>query len=275
MTDPARTSTGVAYDRAGPPGEPPLVLLHAGVADRRMWDGVWPALTSVRDVLRLDLRSYGDSAEKVPGPVSHRADVAGLLDELGIGRAHLVGASFGSGVAVEVALERPDLVASLVVAPPGGSLLAEMTPDLRAFADAENAAIEAGDLDAAVRANLDTWVVGPGRSAADVDPGVLAAVGEMQRRVFEIGLAWGDDYAEAELDPLPRLGDIAVPVLVLVGGHDLDPVTAAAARLAERLPQCSRVDWPDVAHLPSMERPADFAALVLGHVTRTGGVRLG
>ena len=275
MTDPARTSTGIAYDRAGPAGEPPLVLLHAGVADRRMWDGVWPALTSVRDVLRLDLRSYGDSAEKVSGPVSHRADVAGLLDELGIGRAHLVGASFGSGVAVEVALERPDLVASLVVAPPGGSLLAEMTPDLRAFVDAENAAIQAGDLDAAVRANLDTWVVGPGRSAADVDPGVLAAVGEMQRRVFEIGLAWGDDYAEVELDPLPRLGDIAVPVLVLVGGHDLDTAQLAAVRLAERLPQCSRVDWPDVAHLPSMERPADFAALVLGHVTRTGGVRLG
>ena len=262
MTDPARTSTGLAYDRAGPTGDLPLVLLHAGVADRRMWDGVWPALTSVRDVVRLDLRGFGDSSERTPGPVSHRADVAGLLDELGIGRAHLAGASMGSGVAVEVALERPDLVASLVLAPPGGSLLVERTPDLRAFAAVENAALEAGDVAAAVEANVDAWVLGPGRTAADVDPGVIAAVREMQARAFEIALDWGDDYAEDQLDPAPRLGEVAVPALVLLGGHDLATTKDAARRLVEGLPDCRRVDWPDVAHLPSMERPADFAALV-------------
>ena len=148
-----------------------------------------------------------------------------------------------------------------MLAPPGGSLLVERTPDLRAFADAENAALDGGDLAGAVEANVDAWVVGPGRAAADVDPGVIAAVREMQARAFEIGLDW-DDYEEDALDPIPRLGEVAVPVLVLLGGHDLATTKDATRRLVEGLPDCRRVDWPDVAHLPSMERPADFARLV-------------
>jgi 3-oxoadipate enol-lactonase len=263
-----RTRGGIAYDRGGPTGELPVVLLHAGVADRRMWEPVWAALTSVRDVLRLDLRSFGDSAEKVPGPVSHRGDVVATLTELGVGRAHLVGASMGSGVAVETALVRPDLVASLMLAPPGGSLIVERTADLRAFVDAEDAALEAGDVPAAVQANIDTWVIGPGRTAGSVDPDVIAHVRAMQAEVFEIGLDWGDDYQEAELDPMPRLGEIDVPTLVLLGGHDLDAITDAARRLGEGIRGSRRVDWHDVAHLPSMERPADFAALLLDWVGR-------
>ena len=66
------------------------------------------------------------------------------------------------------------------------SVLSEMTDDLRTFATAENAALEAGDLDAAVEANLVTWVDGPGQPVDRVDPGVRARVGEMQRRAFEL-----------------------------------------------------------------------------------------
>jgi pimeloyl-ACP methyl ester carboxylesterase len=56
------TSNRIAYDRAGPRGQLPVVLIHAGVADRRMWEPIWPALTRERDVVRLDLRGFGDSA---------------------------------------------------------------------------------------------------------------------------------------------------------------------------------------------------------------------
>jgi pimeloyl-ACP methyl ester carboxylesterase len=220
-------------------------------------------------VVRLDLRSYGGSAEKTPGPVSHRDDVVATLAELGVERVHLVGASMGSGVAVETALVRPDLVASLLIAPPGGSLLVERTPDLRAFVDAENAALDAGDVPRAVEANIDAWVVGPGRTADQVEPDVIARVREMQALVFEIGLAWGDDYEEAELDPMPRLGEIQAPTCVLLGGHDLESTKDATRRLVEGIAGCRRVDWPDVAHLPSMERPDDFAALLLDWVATT------
>lgn len=75
----------------------------------------------------------------------------------------MIGASFGAGVAVEVALTCPAAVRSLLLVAPGGSLITEVTPALRAFFDAEGAALNAADVDAAVEANLACWVDGPSR----------------------------------------------------------------------------------------------------------------
>jgi 3-oxoadipate enol-lactonase len=257
------TANGIAYDREGPRGEPPIVLIHAGVADRGMWDPIWPELTGERDVVRVDLRGFGDSAARPAGAVSNPGDVLGMLSEMGVDRCHVVGASLGAGVAVEVALSRPSAVASLLLAAPGGSLLAEMTPDLKAFLDAESTALERGDLDAAVEANLSWWVEGTRRSADQVDPSVREHVRRMQRRAFEVTADW-DDVEEQELDPpaLDRLSEIEVPVLVLVGGLDLDAVHDAAGRVVAGIAGARRVNWPDAAHLPSLEDPAAFAGLL-------------
>jgi 3-oxoadipate enol-lactonase len=166
------TSTGIAFDRAGPRGRLPVVLIHAGVADRRMWDAQWTALIVERDVMRLDLRGYGESAAPPGTTLCPVDDVLDTLAVLDITRCHLVGASFGAGVAVEVALTRPALVASLLLSAPGGSLIATATDDLRAFVAAERTALAGGDLEAAVEANLSWWVDGPHRDAADVSPGL-------------------------------------------------------------------------------------------------------
>ncbi|HSO64594.1 MAG TPA: GNAT family N-acetyltransferase [Ornithinibacter sp.] len=261
------TPSGIVAERGGPVGAPPVVLLHAGVADRRMWEPQWAGLTAVRDAVRLDLRGFGESARRPAGALDHVADVLEVLDVAGVGSCHLVGSSFGAGVAVEVALTRPDLVRSLVLAPPGGSLFTAATPDLLAFAAAEHEALAVGDLDAAVEANIATWVVGPTRDAADVAPAVVAAVRAMQRRAFEVTEGW-DDLEEVELDPpaVDRLADLHRPVLLVVGGHDLDATRLAAARLEAVAPHVRRVDVPDAAHLPSMESPDGFLDLVLAWV---------
>jgi 3-oxoadipate enol-lactonase len=245
------------------------VLIHAGVADRGMWDPIWPRLTNERDAIRVDLRGFGDSGARPAGALSHPGDVLGALTELDVDRCHVIGASFGAGVAVEVALTRPSAVASLLLAAPGGSLLAEMTPDLRAFIDAERAALERGDLDAAVEANVSWWVTGTRRSADQVAPSVRERVRRMQRRAFEVTADW-DDVAEQELDPpaLDRLSEIEVPVLVLVGGLDLDTVHDAAARVAAGIAGARRVDWPDAGHLPSLEDPDAFAELLREWISR-------
>ena len=176
-----------------------------------------------------------------------------------------MGASFGAGVAVEVALTRPDLVASLLLSAPGGALIAAVTPDLRTFVDAEGSALEAGDLDAAVEANLTSWVDGPQREAGVVDTEVRELVRRMQRRAFELTADW-DDVEEHELDPpaLDRLAEVTAPTLVLTGALDLDAIADAARRVTEGIAGARRVDWPDVAHLPSMERPDDFLVLLRG-----------
>ena len=191
---------GIAYDRAGPRGDLPVVLIHAGIADRRMWDPQWSALTAVRDVVRLDLRGFGESTERPHGQLSPVDDVLDTLAGLGVGRCHLVGASFGAGVAVEVALTSPEQVDSLLLAAPGGSLIAEATPDLRAFIDAERSAMARDDLAEAVEANLTWWVDGPRRDARAVDSTVRDSVRRMQRRAFELTADW-DDVEEKELDP--------------------------------------------------------------------------
>lgn len=267
LTTTERTSAGIAYERVRPdaasPGEPPVVLLHAGIADRRMWDPLWPALAAERDVVRLDLPGFGESETRPSGALSPVDDVLDTLDALEIGRCHLVGASFGAGVAVEVALTRPELVGSLLLSAPGGSLIAEPAPDLQEFIEAEDSALERSDLDGAVEANLVWWVDGPQRDADEVDPKLRELVGRMQRRAFELTAEW-DDVDERELDPpaLDRLAEIRVPTLVLVGALDLRAIHVTAQRLTEGIAGARHVEWPDVAHLPSMERPDDFLALL-------------
>lgn len=263
MDSSRRAPSGIAYDRAGPRGDVPVVLVHAGVADRRMWEPQWPDLTNRHDVVRLDLRGFGDSTARPDGPLSPSTDVLAVLDAEGIEVCHLVGASYGAGVAVEVALTRPRTVTSLLLAAPGGSLIPAATDALRTFARQENAALDAGDLDAAADANVRWWVDGPGQPPDRVAGDVRDLVARMQRRAFELTADW-DDVDEVELEPpaLQRLATIDVPTLVLVGGLDLDAIRLAAERVVHDVPGARRVVWDDVAHLPSLERPAEFAALL-------------
>jgi 3-oxoadipate enol-lactonase len=261
------TATGVlAHDHVARRGsEVPVVFVHAGIADRRMWGPQWEPVTAAVDALRVDLRGYGESDGRPEEPFTHPGDVLVTLEDLGVTRCHLVGASLGAGVALEVALARPDVVESLLLCPPGGSLLETRTDDLAAFVEREDAALEAGDLDGAVLANLEAWVAGRGRTLDDVDPGVVGAVARMQRRAFDIQLGWGDEVEELDppRDPVRRLAEVAAPVLLVVGGLDLDTTLDSADRLDHGLPDATRVDWPDVAHLPSMEQPRRFTDLLL------------
>ena len=258
----------LAHDRSGPEegASLVLVLVHAGIADRRMWDDVLPRLTTSYDVVRVDLRGFGESATPPAGSWSHSSDLAATLDDLGVPRAHLVGCSLGAGVCAELAVVRPDLAESLVLVAPGGGLITEVTDELRAFGRAENAALEAEDLDAATEANLRHWVDGPRRAEGTAAADVRERVRVMQRQAFELTRAWPDSVwdAEEELDPpvADRLHELVAPTLVLWGDEDLDTVGLAGRRVVELAAGARSVTWPDVAHLPPVERPDDFVRLL-------------
>jgi 3-oxoadipate enol-lactonase len=251
----------------------PVVLLHAGVCDSRMWDPQWNAVTAAHHAVRCDLRGYGRSPLP-PAPWSHARDLLALLDGRGIERTALVAASFSGRVALEVALARPRLVDALV-------LVDATLPDhpwsqeVRAFGAEEDAALERGDLDGAVEANLRTWVDGRRRDPGVVDPEVRERVRRMQRRAFELQLAAGEEADEEQLvaDVEQRLGEVGVPALVVVGEHDVADVHAIAERLARELPDARRVVVGGAAHLPSMERPGQFNDLLLGFLEGAGGRR--
>ena len=245
----------LAYDVAG--SGPAVVLVHSGVTDRRMWDEQVALLAPRFTVVRCDLRGFGDSPLP-PGPFSNVDDLAGVFDAAGIERAALVGNSLGGRVALEFALEHPGRVTKLVLI--GAGLPDhEWSEEVRRFGDEEDALVEAGDLDAAVELNLRMWGM----------PHVHDRLRPMQRRAFEIQVpAFAGDRPpgpDRKLDPpaSARLGELAVPTLVVVGEHDLADAQAIARRLADGIPGARLETIAGAKHFPSLERPDEFNRLLL------------
>jgi 3-oxoadipate enol-lactonase len=223
----------------------------------------WTSFAGRHRLLRLDLAGFGRTPIETL-PLTHARDVACLLDELGISAAGLVGASMGGRVALELAVARPDLVRAVVLVDAGLPGV-EWSDVVRAYGAAEDEAVARGDLPAATEINLSMWVDGPRRAAEDVDPGVRAAVAEMQRRVLDLQAPYWERLAEDLLVPdiAERLAELQAPTLVLVGAEDVDDMRALAERFAAGIPQARLATIPGVAHLPSLEQPATFAKLVL------------
>jgi pimeloyl-ACP methyl ester carboxylesterase len=251
-------------------GEGPAVaFVHVGIGDSRMWEPQWEAYARSFRVLRLDLRGFGRSPLP-PERFSNARDVIAALERHAFDRTALVGGSLGGRVALEATLARPDLVRALVLAAPGfpGH---EWSEEVRAAWNEEQAALENGDLDAAVDVSLRVWVDGPRRRPQDVDPAVRGVVAEMQRHAFEVQLPIGDGAQEELLVPdlAERLGELAAPTLILVGEEDVPDMHAIAERLEREIPSARRATIGDAAHLPNLERPREFDDLVLPFLWET------
>jgi pimeloyl-ACP methyl ester carboxylesterase len=246
----------------------PLLLLHAGVADSRMWAAQVEALAPHYRVIRCDLRGYGNSP--LPnGAFAYHEDVAALLDALNIDAAWIVGASFGGRVAVDFALTYPQRVDGLILAAP---LLSGYEPgeSIQAFGEEEDTLLEDGDLDGATELNLRMWVDGPFRRADQVDPQVRAGVAEMQRHAFNMEIP--EKVAVHPIDPpaMARLPEIHAPTLILVGDLDVAEVVEFAETLAQVIPNAQQRTIPGVAHLPNMEAPQIFNEAVEQFIQTTG-----
>ncbi|MEA2272529.1 MAG: hypothetical protein QOI98_1237 [Solirubrobacteraceae bacterium] len=245
------------YDEAG--SGPAIVLIHAGIADRSMWtEHLEPLSAAGFRVVALDLPGFGE-APVTQGDQAPWVDVLDLMDELSIERAALVGNSFGGAVALRAAFVAPDRVTALVLvsAPPPAL---EPSPQLAAAWAAENAALERGDVEAAVRAVVDAWTL------PDAPPALREHVAAMQRRVFALD-ADAAEYVEAP-DPVEEhpdgLAQLDVPALVVAGEHDMSDFRDAAAILARTLPQGRHAVIENAGHLAPLETPEVFRELVLG-----------
>ena len=241
----------------------PVLLIHEGICDSRMWEPQWRTFPQVHRTVRCDLRGFGRTP--IAGErYSNARDVVELLDQLEMGAYSLVGVSLGGRVALEVALARPDLVDRLVLV--GAGLPDhEWSDTVRRYGEEEEAALARGDIEAAIEANLLMWVDGPNRLPHEVDPAVRGLVAQMQRRAFELQLpVW--EEAEEELlvpDVGTRYIELRVPTLVLVGGEDVSDMHTMAKLLASGIPGARKVEIPRAAHVPSLERPDEFDRVVL------------
>ena len=251
----------LAYDERG--SGPAVLLLHAGIADRRMWDDQLAALAERYRVVRCDLPGFGESGMPSGEFAPWRLPVD-LLDRLGIERAVVVGCSLGGRTALDLTLDAPARVAALVLV---GSGLGgyPLSSALDAAEESIEAALTAGDLDRAAEVDLRAWVDGPRRAPEQVNPSVRARAHAMARHVYEVALASSVQPRPLRLQPpaVERLGEIAVPALVLVGDEDQPDMLAIADLLAAGIAGARKMVLRGTAHLPNMERPAEFNRAVL------------
>jgi pimeloyl-ACP methyl ester carboxylesterase len=210
------------------------------------------------------MRGYGKS-EPVAGEFSHLRDLTTLLDLLNVREPTiLMGCSMGGGVAMDFALTHPGRVTALIMIGAGPSGLKLDVPAPPKFADAEKA-FEAGDLDLVAEIETQIWFDGMGRIPEQVDPAMRRLAYEMNRTALghEVrGL--GKRLPDADVPAASRLGDLAIPVLVIVGAHDTPFILAAADYMVDHLPSATKVVIADAAHLPNMDQPAEFQRVLEG-----------
>jgi pimeloyl-ACP methyl ester carboxylesterase len=250
----------IAYESAGQGVA--VVFIHAGVADRRMWRHQLSAVPDGFRFVSLDLRGCGES-DLPDEPFSNHDDVLAVMDHLGIDTAVLVGCSMGGGTAIDVTLSAPERVAGLVLigtGAPGADIEDYEPPQWPGILEA----YEKGDFDRAAELEAEVWLVGYGREKDAVNPEAIALLVEMDRALMpneerrdELGVALDPPRAE-------RMGDIAVPALIMVGEHDLPDVRQAADHLAVTLGDGMAVVIPDAAHLPCLEQPETFNRALFG-----------
>jgi pimeloyl-ACP methyl ester carboxylesterase len=256
----------IAYETHGE--GPAILLVHEGVADRRMWRGQVPVLARDHRVVAVDLRGFGDTPN-ASGAFSNVDDLREVLDELGIERAIVVGGSFGAKVALGFAVTHPERLERLVLCPP---VLPgwEWSERVRRGWQEEEEAFEAGDLDRATEVTLELWVDGPNRAPDAVDPDVRELVRTMQRHAFE--LPEPDPPPEPAPDPSIRLADLRVPTLVVVGDEDVEDFLAMADAAAAGIPGARKVVIEGAAHVVALEKPQEFNRALLAFLEDSSGL---
>lgn len=239
----------------------PLVFLHAGIADHRMWDTQFHAFAEEYRVIRYDARGYGKSTTEDGGAEAseeyvHFHDLYLLLRALEIESATLIGSSMGGSTAIDFALAQPALTHALVLvgAVPGGyEPSGEMPPALQQFIGAyqEQNFSEAAELATQI------WFDGPQRDSSEMDSELRAQVQSMMQEVLSSG-AVNFNGESAEHPAANRLSEIRVPALVLVGAQDDESVLEASRFLADNIPAADRIKMDGAAHLPNLEQPEQF-----------------
>jgi pimeloyl-ACP methyl ester carboxylesterase len=248
----------IHYERAGE--GLPVFLLHAGIADHRMWQPQVAAFAKHFDVICPDLRGFGAS-ELPPVPWSPVSDLLALMDELQLKPAHLVGCSLGSMLAIDFALEHSERISRLVLVGPaiGGANFGKKYPEL--FAEVR-AADETGDFHLLNHAEMHLFLDGPRRPRGYVSQPLRELFLEMN------GSNFGSDFKNAptvDLNPpaVERLQEITAPTLVVIGDEDVPTVFDAVELLMEKVPHARKASIHDAAHLPNLEHPKEFNSAVL------------
>lgn len=239
----------------------PVVFLHAGVCDKRMWLSQMEAAAEAGwHAIAYDRRGYGET-ESADEPFSHVDDLEALLDEFDIHAAVLVGCSMGGGLALDFALKHPGRTIGLVLV--GTSVTGapwSATEEESAIEMAEEDAWERGDLDGLNRVQAHEWLDGPRAQSGRVGGAVRELFLDMNGKALAKPQLTGE---EAPPDAWHRVGEVNTPTLLVVGDEDFSALIDRHEHLSETMPNAFAVVLEGAAHIPSIEQPELVNSLLL------------
>ena len=243
----------LAYESTGVQDGADVLLIHAGVNDRRSWRHVIEQLNPRHRCVAFDQRGFGETAYDREDGWSPVADVLAVLDAAGLEQPVVVACSMGGQTAIDLALAHPDRVAGLVLI--GTAIRDAPHPNLEQGPTAQlNARIEAaeaaGDIDELGRLDARMWLDGPSAEEGRVQ----GPARELFLEMNAMALRAQDPGEQAGISPAwPRLGEITAPTLVMVGRLDAEHVQVIDEQAARIIPG-ARLRWLDgVAHVPHLE----------------------
>lgn len=246
--------------RAGDPEVPAAVMIHGFGGDKETWLMLAPLLRRRRGLVAIDLPGHGRSSDLADPatPLRHATAVLGVLDQLAIRRAVLIGNSLGGGIALRIAHDHPDRVAALV-------LIASTTPwshetdEAKSWAESDNPLIPGGS-DEQMTAFMNRVTEKPPAVPQAVIRYVTArraAAGPRLRRLFS------DFIGARGAEAIPSdLTAIRTPTLLIHGDRDRVIEVESSHRLARALPASALHVLPGVGHVPQLESPARTARMI-------------
>jgi pimeloyl-ACP methyl ester carboxylesterase len=242
---------------------PAVVLLHAGVADARMWHGQLAALGPSHHAVAYDRRGFGRS-QHADEPYSMVGDLLAVLDAVSpAAPAVLVGCSQGGRVAIDAALAHPQRVRALVLVAPalsGAPQVDSFQAPIQSLVDQLERAEASGDIDRINALEAQAWLDGPAAPPGRVGGAVRDLFLDMN------GIALRAPSRGTEIEPIPAadcLHRVQAPTLLVWGDLDFPHLQARCRTLAAQIPQVRCEVLPGTAHLPNLEQPERFNRALL------------
>jgi pimeloyl-ACP methyl ester carboxylesterase len=248
----------------------PLVFVHGVGTSGELWARDLAPLASDCRVVAYDRRGYGASSDSPRDWRAHRDDAIALIDALGAAPAVLVGYSGGSIIALDLALERPDLVTCLVLLDPAFNLKRCLTPGLvRALASAQLLRRVRGERRAAEHWMRYVASYPSGGSAFDNVPA------ERREQLLENSAAIFDDFASGGGEHVDesRLAELDMPVTIIEAGLSPAFLRRSCERLQRLLPQARTVTLANSGHHVGVDAPDELLGTLREATTADGGRR--
>ncbi|MGE0824839.1 MAG: alpha/beta fold hydrolase [Candidatus Binatia bacterium] len=247
-------------------GEVPLVLVHGSWDSHHDWDLVVPRLTNSFRVLTYDRRGHSQS-ERPIGQGSIRedvADLAALIEYLGLVPAWVVGNSFGASISLRLAGERPELLRGLIGHEPplfsllaGDPTLAPMLDEVGQRISAVATRITSGDHTGAAEQFVETVALGPGSWTQ--------LPRESQQTFIENAQTFLDEARDPELlrFDLGWIRGFSKPALLTLGDQSPPTFAPVVTKLAAALPHVEVVTFPGAGHIPHATHPAAYVEAIV------------